>query len=99
MEYSLPASSMPDRLPHPRAPLPNLRGEDEAELTYLQGLVECTSPLPPAFFSPLTPHYSSLMDPHALQTRNLRPGTPHSSQEPLLFHHNSHHRRFLRFAL
>jgi hypothetical protein len=42
---------MPDRLRQGREPLPNLRGEDETEISYLTNLIECKSvtfhPTPP----------------------------------------------------
>ncbi|CAO2651900.1 Nn.00g001830.m01.CDS01 [Neocucurbitaria sp. VM-36] len=36
-------TNIPDRLSRPREPLPNLRGEDETEITYLTNLIETLS--------------------------------------------------------
>jgi hypothetical protein len=34
-------TTMPERLGRSRDPIPNLRGEDESEITYLIHLIEC----------------------------------------------------------
>lgn len=46
---------MPDRLRQGREPLPNLRGEDETEISYLTNLIESESVYAPSI-SPYHDH-------------------------------------------
>jgi hypothetical protein len=56
----LTAAAMPERLGgRSRDPIPNLRGEDESEITYLIHLIECTSPSPCPWLSSF--HFTSFL--------------------------------------